>query len=359
MSSSEDITKASNHHLLVIRLSAMGDVAIMAPVLNALLTQYPQLQISLVTLERWAPIFKDIPRLKTIPVHTKGIHKGLTGIWRLSQSLKKEGFRAVADLHYALRSRLLCFFLSLSGHKWAHIDKGRAEKKALTRLENKVFTPLTHSSIRYAEVFKKLGYPLTLDATAVLPKPPNKVQSIPEKPHKTIGIAPFAAHAGKQYPLKFMVQALEIFSRLAEKEYRDIRFVFLGGGPVESPKIKDLCEQFPNSSHGLSLSFEQELSLIAHLDLMLAMDSGNAHLAAMYGVTTLTLWGNTHPYAGFAPVFQPENHQLLSDRNQYPGLPTSVFGKEVPKGYEKVMESINPKTVAHKMRELLNVARAG
>jgi ADP-heptose:LPS heptosyltransferase len=91
---------------------------------------------------------------------------------------------------------------------------------------------------------------------------------------------------------------------------------------------------------------------------MLAMDSGNAHLAAMYGVPTMTLWGNTHPYAGFAPVFQPENHQLLPDRNQYPGLPTSVFGKEVPKGYEKVMETIDPKTVAHKMRELLEAARA-
>jgi ADP-heptose:LPS heptosyltransferase len=356
--SSENSSKALKHHLLVIRLSAMGDVAIMAPVLHALVTQYPQLQISLVTLEKWAPIFRDIPRLKTIPVHTKGIHKGFTGIWRLSQSLKNEGFRVVADLHYVLRSRLLCFFLSLSGYNWAHIDKGRAEKKALTRLENKVFKPLTHSSIRYAEVFKKLGYPVVLNATAVLPKPPSKAQSTSEKPFKTVGIAPFAAHAGKQYPLKLLVQALEIFSRLAGKDQKEIRLVFFGGGPVEAPKIKALCEQFPNSSHGLSLSFEQELSLIAHLDLMLAMDSGNAHLAAMYGVPTMTLWGNTHPYAGFAPVFQPENHQLLPDRNQYPGLPTSVFGKEVPKGYEKVMETIDPKTVAHKMRELLEAAWA-
>lgn len=336
----------------------MGDVAIMAPVLNALVTQHPQLQISLVTLEKWTPIFKGIPRLKIIPVHTKGIHKGFRGIWRLSQSLKKEGFTAVADLHYVLRSRLLCFFLSLSGYKSAAIDKGRAEKKALTRLENKVFKPLSHSSIRYAEVFKKLGYPVTLATTAILPKPLNTTQSTAQKPHKTIGIAPFAAHAGKQYPLRLLVQALEIFSRLAGKDQKEIRLVFLGGGPVEAPKIKALCEQFPHSSNCLSLSFEQELSLIAHLDLMVAMDSGNAHLAALYGVPTLTLWGNTHPYAGFAPVFQPENHQLLSDRNQYPGLPTSVFGKEVPKGYEKVMESIDPTTVAHKMRELLDVARA-
>ena len=358
MSSQEKAPIPTTNHLLVIRLSAMGDVAIMAPVLNVLLKQHPQLTVTLLTLEKWAPMFASIPRLKTVPVQTKGIHKGLKGIWRLSQSLKKERFTAVADLHYVLRSRLLCFFLSLRGHKFAHIDKGKAEKKALVRFQNKIFKPLKHSSVRYAEVFERLGYLVTLDATAVLPVPHNKQESTPVLPHKTIGIAPFAAHKGKQYPLDLMIQALEIFSRLAGKDQKSIRFIFFGGGPIETSKIKALCQQFPYSSHGLSLSFEEELQVIAHVDLMVAMDSGNAHLAAMYGVPTLTLWGNTHPYAGFAPVFQTEKNRLLSDRITYPGLPTSVFGKEVPKGYEKVMESIDPKTVANKMKDLLNAASA-
>jgi ADP-heptose:LPS heptosyltransferase len=350
----------AEQHVLVIRLSAMGDVAIMAPVLNALLKQHPQLSVTLLTLAKWAPIFAAIPRLKTVPVETKGIHKGIIGLWRLSQSLKKEGFIAIADLHGVLRSRLLCFFLFLSGHKYARIVKGRAEKKALTRLENKIFKPLKHSSIRYGEVFAKLGFPITLDPSTVLSKPPKKPETTgaDQSNFTTIGVAPFAAHKGKQYPLDLMIQALEIFSRLAGKDQKEIRFVFFGGGPVETPKIKALCKQFPHSSHGLSLSFEQELQVIAHLDFMVAMDSGNAHLAAMYAVPTLTLWGNTHPYAGFAPVFQTEKNRLLSDRITYPGLPTSVFGKEVPKGYEKVMESIAPAEVAEKMSALLREASA-
>ena len=81
----------AEQHVLVIRLSAMGDVAIMAPVLNALLKQHPHLSVTLLTLAKWAPIFAAIPRLKTVPVETKGIHKGIIGLWRLSQSLKKEG----------------------------------------------------------------------------------------------------------------------------------------------------------------------------------------------------------------------------------------------------------------------------
>ena len=310
----------AEQHVLVIRLSAMGDVAIMAPVLNALLKQHPQLSVTLLTLAKWAPIFAAIPRLKTVPVETKGIHKGIIGLWRLIQSLKK----------------------------------------ALTRLENKIFKPLKHSSIRYGEVFAKLGFPITLDPSTVLPKPPKNLEitGADQSNYTTIGIAPFAAHKGKQYPLELMIQALEIFSRLAGKDQKKIRFVFFGGGPVETPKIKALCKQFPHSSHGLSLSFEQELQVIAHLDFMVAMDSGNAHLAAMYAVPTLTLWGNTHPYAGFAPVFQTEKNRLLSDRTTYPGLPTAVFGKEEPKGYEKVMESIAPAAVAEKMSALLREASA-
>ena len=56
------------------------------------------------------------------------------------------------------------------------------------------------------------------------------------------------------------------------------------------------------------LSFKEELELIRSLDVMVSMDSGNAHLAAMQDVKTITLWGVTHPYAGFAPFHQPEDY---------------------------------------------------
>lgn len=84
---------------------------------------------------------------------------------------------------------------------------------------------------------------------------------------------------------------------------------------------------------------------------MLSMDSGNAHLAAMYGVPTVTLWGVTHPYAGFAP-FNQEAHCLLSDRKLYPAIPTSVYGNEVPEGYQEVMRTIIPEEVVAKIQKL-------
>ena len=73
---------------------------------------------------------------------------------------------------------------------------------------------------------------------------------------------------------------------------------------------------------------------------MIAMDSGNAHIAAFMNKKVLTLWGNTHPYAGFYPYGQPDNYWLGADREKYPKTPTSVFGKKTPEGYEDAMRSI-------------------
>ena len=59
------------------------------------------------------------------------------------------------------------------------------------------------------------------------------------------------------------------------------------------------------------------------------MDSGNGHLAAMYGIPVITVWGVTHPYAGFAPFLQPEENSITADREQFPLIPTSVYGNKV------------------------------
>lgn len=87
---------------------------------------------------------------------------------------------------------------------------------------------------------------------------------------------------------------------------------------------------------------------------MLSTYSGNAHLAAMYGIKTITIWGATHPYTGFAPYNQPIENCLTSDRNQYPLLPTSIYGNKKVAGYEDVMRSISVESVVDKVRSFLN-----
>jgi ADP-heptose:LPS heptosyltransferase len=87
---------------------------------------------------------------------------------------------------------------------------------------------------------------------------------------------------------------------------------------------------------------------------MISMDSGNGHLAAMYDIPVLTLWGATHPYAGFVPFGQPLSNSLIPNLEVYPWLPTSVYGNKIVPGYENAMRSISPEKVIEKANELLN-----
>jgi len=339
-------------HILVIRMSAMGDVAMAVPVLRVLTQTYPELKITVVSRKFFKPLFEDITHVSFLEADVYGKHKGLFGLRRLAKEAHALGVDAVADLHNVLRSKIVSALLKFKGLKVATQDKGRKEKKALVASKNKVFTPLKTTHQRYADVFARLGYPIDLGTY----KAPERKQLAPKvtgmmgvEHRKFIGVAPFAAHEGKAYPLQLMEELIAILD--ASNTYRIFLF---GGGKSEIAKLNAL-EKSANNVINVAgkLTFEEELALISNLDLMVSMDSGNGHLAAMYGIPVLTLWGVTHPYAGFAPFNQPETHQLTSDRKKYPLIPTSIYGNKYPKGYEKAMETISPEMVMAKIREII------
>ncbi len=86
---------------------------------------------------------------------------------------------------------------------------------------------------------------------------------------------------------------------------------------------------------------------------MLSMDSSNGHMAAMFGVKVVTLWGVTHPFAGFAPFNQINGNNLLSDQTQYPKIPTSIYGNRFPEGYELAIQTIPVERIVKKVKENL------
>ncbi|MBQ51243.1 MAG: ADP-heptose--LPS heptosyltransferase RfaF [Leeuwenhoekiella sp.] len=330
----------------------MGDVAMTVPVLIALTRAYPELEITVVSKPFFKPFFSGIERVHFFGAEVKTKYKGVTGLYKLYKALKPEQFTAIADLHNVIRSKVLLSFFRLRGSQTAQIDKGRAEKKALTRETDKVFKPLKSTHQRYADVFKALGYPLKLKRDELLPK--RKLidtiqQAIGQEPYKWLGFAPFAAHEGKKYPLALVDQVL---SALNEKP---LKIILFGGGKEEEQLLNSFDSKYENCINVAGkFSFEEELALISHLDAMLAMDSGNGHMAALFGVPVVTLWGVTHPYLGFAPFGQPEENQLTADRKQFPAIPTSAYGNKVPEGYEQAMHSIQPDTVLQRLSAILD-----
>ena len=83
------------------------------------------------------------------------------------------------------------------------------------------------------------------------------------------------------------------------------------------------------------------------------MDSGNAHIAAMLGVKVVTIWGLTHPYDGFYPFNQDKENALLVDKNQYPKIPTSIYGNKYPENYKDAIRTITPESVVSKITSIL------
>ena len=149
-------------HIAIMRLSAMGDVAMTVPVIRALIQQNPEIQVTIITRPFFKPFFEDIKNCSFFEFDAKKRHKGFLGLLRLFADLKKLKIDVFADLHNVLRSKIISLFFALSGTKTATVNKARAEKKALTRAKNKIFKPLTPIVERHAEVFKKLGLKIDL-----------------------------------------------------------------------------------------------------------------------------------------------------------------------------------------------------
>lgn len=331
----------------------MGDVAMTVPVIRALVGQNPTVKVTVVSRPFFKPFFDGIPNVDFFAVDVKERHKGFLGLLKLYSDLKKLDIDAVADLHNVLRSQIVRTLFSLSGKKVAATDKGRKDKKALTRAENKVFQPVKTMVYSHVDTFKKLGFSVDLSN----PKFPEKailsddILAITGQKNNQnwIGIAPFAQYESKVYPLDLMQKVID---ELAENTNNKL-FLF-GGGKEETEKLNTLAKQRENCIVVAGkIKLNQELQLISNLDVMLSMDSGNAHIAAMLGTKVITIWGATHPFAGFSPFNQPLENCLTADRNQYPLLPTSVYGNKEVEGYKDVMRSISPESVVDKINIIL------
>ncbi len=326
----------------------MGDVAMIVPVLRALVDQHPSLKVTVLTRPFFSPFFDEIKNTTVLTAHFNGEHKGIDGLYRLSEQIKKLDIDAIADLHNVLRTRILKLFLV--GNIFFQIDKGRAEKKAL--VSGKQFKQLKTTHQRYADVFKKLGFTINLNNPTFPDKHKlNKsiLKVIKESDKPLIGIAPFAQYPSKEYPMNLMENVIKELDKT-----NNYTVLLFGGGNQEIKVLNGIEAQYENVINVAGkLSFKDELSLISNLQVMVSMDSGNAHIAAMYGIEVITLWGVTHPYAGFYPYNQKLENALFSDRTKYPKIPTSVYGNKYPKSYKNAMESIDYKSVLKKIETII------
>lgn len=324
----------------------MGDVAMCVPVLRALLNAHPELRLTMLSDARWAPLFTDLPGLTFVGVELKGRHRGLLGLFRLFRELRQfPSIQAVADLHGVLRTYVLGGLFAFSGIPLQRIDKGRAAKRKLVARYHKIRQPLRSGVERYADVFRKLG--LDFPATSLKAARPEK-STVASASRPLIGVAPFAKHAEKAYPPERMRQ---VVARLAQQGYRIYLF---GAAGVEAKQLAEWSSKLGDDVISLAgtMSLKQELEQLATLDLMVSMDSANMHLASLLGVPVVSVWGPTHPFAGFYGWNQDPRGEVSLPLDC---RPCSVYGnKPCFRGDHACMTGIEPEKILEKIEEVLS-----
>lgn len=341
-------------HLLVIRFSAMGDVAMMVPVIASLAAQYPQLHITVLSRPFARTLFNNIAQnVSFMEADVKKEYKGIHGLNALYRRLQAKHFTAVADMHDVLRTKYLRMRFNLDRYRVEHIDKHRKEKQLLCASDNKRLVQLPTSFDNYADVLRRLGYPIEFSFKSIFGNDKGDLSSLPitiaEKKagERWIGIAPYAAHAGKIYPIDKMDNII----RTLATTHPDWRiFLFGGGSQEEDTTLKTWecdvpqCTFISRQLKGLG----QELIVMSHLDLMLSMDSANMHLASLTGVPVISIWGATHPYAGFMGYGQNPDNAI---QTSLPCRPCSIYGNKpcMRKDYA-CLNDIRPETVLEKIQ---------
>lgn len=346
--------------VVAARFSALGDVAMTLPVLYSACRCYPGIRFVMVTKPSVTGIFVNAPtNLTVVGADIKNEYAGVGGLRRLVDWLVAEygPFRFV-DLHNVLRTKVMTAFMRLRGVPCSTLEKPRRRRHLLTRRHNKVILPLKSQRDYYRDVFLRADLPVAsrfdglfdgpgrahaeLFAAITAPKPDGQ---------KWIGIAPFAAHQCKIYPVDLMERVIAMLQTRADRG-AGLRVFLFGGGEAEADWLDGIAAKYPacTSLADKRYGFPAELALFNHMDAVVTMDSANMHLAAIAGAPLLSIWGATHPYCGFRAW-----HQSDSTTIQVPleCRPCSVYGnKPCARGDLLCLCSISPDVVFARIAEL-------
>ena len=327
-------------HLLIIRLSAFGDVAMVVPAVRVLRNKYPELKITVLTKEIFSSLFNQIDDINFLFFKQK--HKSIKGVFSLSKEINKIKPDQIIDLHNVIRTKLLRIFLSFRINNFRVLNKGRRQKISLIKGGPLIKLKSMHQ--RYLEALELSTNKLSFDSFIYYKKLNISQMNLKlAKNKKLIGIAPFAMHMCKQYSLNKILKIIE----LLEIDYNILIFCAEG---EEEKLIKTKSNLHIISS---KYSLADQMAVMSNIDIMLSMDSANGHIASLFGINVITLWGATHPYVGYAPFGQPEKNSLLPDKKLFPRTPVTIYGANCPKNYVDAINSIKVEDIVKRINNTI------
>lgn len=331
--------------LLIIRLSALGDVAMTIPAIYSFARQYPEWDVKVLTSPFFARLFLNHPDNISFLIFDKK-----KGLLHLLKTLRKEPIDKVADFHNLLRSWCIDTFFLLRGKPVSMLQKQRGKRKELTSSNGKSRDGQRPYICRYFDVLGRLGFSVRPDFTSLFQevKPATFSDILPQKgENHWIGVAPFARYSNKTYPVEHMEQTVSSLAQIPGYKV----FLF-GGRGKEADVLKEWALKYANvmSLAGL-LPIEQELAAMSYLDVMVSMDSANMHLASLVGIPVVSIWGSTTPECGFLGWHQKTENALVA---HLVCQPCTIAGSEhCKRGDLACLHAITPLRIIKQIKQII------
>lgn len=316
---------------MVIRLNAMGDVALSTGVLPHWKSEYG-IELSVVTREAWAPLFQGNPAVNEVV----GLTDEELGSWtRTARRLaKKYDDYGLIDLHGVFRARVLATFWRGPVVRYKKMSLQR-RLFALTRNPN-ALERLLRCNVpqRYALALdshppmREKVRPRLFIRQDELAEARAKVKAVTQGGANVVSLHPFATHESKQWPAAYWKWLIRLL------EEHDWSWVMLGRGDTG---FLDDIEQDPRNMVNL-FSLRESAAVIAASNALVTADSGPMHLATGVGTPAVALFGPTHQAWGFYP--SGERDVVLEGEAMC--RPCSLHGKRACGKGRLCMESIEP-----------------
>lgn len=337
-----------NNTYVILRLSSLGNVAMLVPVVTQLSQTYPSDEFIVVSLKPLEALFYGLKNVRYHEAAPEVEHSH--GLYRLFKQIMAYKPTKVFDVQDDFRTRFLRYLLHWHNIPTNTIHTGMRERRALSRAGYEQFTPLKPEVERYADTFRDGGL-APAGEVPVIPVNPQADAKVEElfgrKQGRWIGIAPFAKHLSNVLPYKTMKDVISFYA-----QEPDTRIFLFGAGHVETEMLRQWASLWPNvESVTNQLPLVGELELMRHIDGLLCMDSANQHLAALVHCPTLSIWCGTHTYMGFA-AWGKANTQILS--LPVTCRPCSIHGKDRCKYRNFACKAFTAEQIVERFNKLLN-----
>jgi heptosyltransferase-2 len=282
--------------ILVIRLTALGDVLLATPAVRALREAHPQARIDWLTQAVYAPLLEGLPFVDEVLRYERTRDRGLGGTLRLFRTLRSRAYDAVVDLQRKPRTAIIAGASGADVRVAAHRRTFRGLLAAGLGRDQPLRGP--HQTKRYAAALSPLGAGLAEPGPLQIGLSPAVRVEAEAEVDKLLGdarqplvaLAPGSVHATKRWsPLRFA----EVGSALAAGG-RDLVLV---GGPTDAAELDELRAGLGArpAIDARWLGLPALAVLLSRCALVISNDSGPVHLAQAVGTPVVAVFGPTEP----------------------------------------------------------------